>query len=120
MTQSPLTVRRWKRAEYDRLVELGAFDGDPVELIAGQLAVAASVCFDAALFEIWGALLAGAELIIIPIDIVTSPRALAPCPTGCGEASDHGSPVASRFPHHTIVRMSPWREKRSVIVARSL
>src|SRR5216117_4090044 len=40
MTQSPLTVRRWKRAEYDRLVELGAFDGDPVELIAGQLAVA--------------------------------------------------------------------------------
>src|SRR3989442_7166935 len=40
MTQSPLTVRRWKRAEYDRLVELGAFRGDPVELIAGQLVVA--------------------------------------------------------------------------------
>ncbi len=40
MTQPPLTVRRWKRAEYDRLVELGAFDGDPVELIAGQLVVA--------------------------------------------------------------------------------
>src|SRR2546422_740190 len=28
MTQSPLTVRRWKRAEYDRLVQLGAFDRD--------------------------------------------------------------------------------------------
>jgi len=40
MTQAPLTVRRWKRAEYDRLVELGAFDGDPIELIAGQLVVA--------------------------------------------------------------------------------
>jgi len=40
MTQPPLTVRRWKRAEYDRLVELGAFDGDPIELLAGQLVVA--------------------------------------------------------------------------------
>jgi Uma2 family endonuclease len=40
MTQAPLTVRRWKRAEYDRLVALGAFDGDPIELIAGQLVVA--------------------------------------------------------------------------------
>jgi Uma2 family endonuclease len=40
MRQPPLTVRRWNRAEYDRLVELGVFEGDPVELIAGQLIVA--------------------------------------------------------------------------------
>src|SRR5262245_59449196 len=40
MTQPPLTVRRWKRIEYQRLVDLGAFHGDPVELIGGQLIVA--------------------------------------------------------------------------------
>jgi Uma2 family endonuclease len=40
MTQPPLTVRRWKRVEYQRLVDLGAFHGDPVELIEGQLVVA--------------------------------------------------------------------------------
>ena len=40
MGQIPLTVRRWKRTEYDRLVELGAFAGEPIELIAGQLVVA--------------------------------------------------------------------------------
>jgi Uma2 family endonuclease len=40
MTQMPLTARRWTRAEYERLVELGVFDGEPLELIAGQLIVA--------------------------------------------------------------------------------
>ena len=40
MTRAPLTVRRWTRAEYDRLVELGVFDGEPLELIGGQLVVA--------------------------------------------------------------------------------
>src|SRR6266702_5185061 len=41
MKQAPLTVRRWIRVEYERLVDLGAFeDGDPVELIGGQLIVA--------------------------------------------------------------------------------
>ena len=41
MKQAPLTVRRWKRVEYERLVDLGAFDDDePVELIGGQLIVA--------------------------------------------------------------------------------
>jgi Uma2 family endonuclease len=35
-----VTLKRWKRAEYDRLVDLGAFRGDPVELIDGQLVVA--------------------------------------------------------------------------------
>jgi Uma2 family endonuclease len=40
MKQAPLTVRRWKRAEYDRLVDLGVFQGEPVELIGGQLVVA--------------------------------------------------------------------------------
>src|SRR3989475_9141668 len=40
MTQPPLTVRRWKRAEYEQLVDLGVFQGDSVELIGGQLVVA--------------------------------------------------------------------------------
>src|SRR4029453_7571771 len=40
MTQAPLTIRRWKRIEYDRLVALGFFGGEPLELIGGQLIVA--------------------------------------------------------------------------------
>ena len=40
MKQSPLTPWRWARMEYERLVDLGAFDNDPVELIGGQLIVA--------------------------------------------------------------------------------
>jgi len=41
MKQAPLTLRRWRRVEYERLVDLGAFeDGEPVELIGGQLIVA--------------------------------------------------------------------------------
>jgi len=41
MKQAPLTVRRWKRVEYERLVHLGAFDEDDrIELIGGQLIVA--------------------------------------------------------------------------------
>jgi Uma2 family endonuclease len=36
----PLTLRRWRRAEYDLLVELGMFEGEPLELIGGQLVVA--------------------------------------------------------------------------------
>jgi Uma2 family endonuclease len=40
MAGAPLTLRRWKRVEYDRLVELGVFDNDPIELIGGQLIVA--------------------------------------------------------------------------------
>ena len=40
MKQLPLTLRRWGRVEYERLVDLGAFERDPVELIAGQLIVA--------------------------------------------------------------------------------
>lgn len=40
MGQPPLTVRRWTRAEYDHLVDLGVFRADPVELIGGQLIVA--------------------------------------------------------------------------------
>jgi len=38
--QAPLTLRRWKRVEYDRLVDLGTFDNDPIELIGGHLVVA--------------------------------------------------------------------------------
>jgi Uma2 family endonuclease len=40
MRQVPLTVRRWKRAEYESLVDLGLFRGEPVELVGGQLIVA--------------------------------------------------------------------------------
>jgi Uma2 family endonuclease len=40
MAQAPLTLRRWTRAEYDRLVALGVFEGEPLELIGGQLVVA--------------------------------------------------------------------------------
>jgi len=40
MTQTPLTMWRWQRAEYDRLVDLGVFRGAPIELIGGQLVVA--------------------------------------------------------------------------------
>jgi Uma2 family endonuclease len=38
--QTPLTVRRWQRAEYNRLVSLGMFQGEVLELIGGQLLVA--------------------------------------------------------------------------------
>ena len=40
VSQIPLTVRRWKRAEYDRLVKLGVFEREPLELVGGQLIVA--------------------------------------------------------------------------------
>jgi Uma2 family endonuclease len=40
MSQAPLTVRRWKRVEYARLVDLGVFEREPLELIDGQLIVA--------------------------------------------------------------------------------
>jgi Uma2 family endonuclease len=40
MIQVPLTLRRWKRVEYERLVDLGAFEGDAVELVGGNLIVA--------------------------------------------------------------------------------
>src|SRR2546423_1269452 len=40
MTQAPLTVRRWTRAEYDRLVGRGAVGGGALELIGGQIVVA--------------------------------------------------------------------------------
>jgi Uma2 family endonuclease len=40
MSDASIVARRWTRAEYDRLVGLGAFDGDAIELIAGQLVVA--------------------------------------------------------------------------------
>jgi len=39
VTQAPLTLRRWQRAEYERLVDLGVFHGEPIELIGGQLVV---------------------------------------------------------------------------------
>ena len=40
MKQSPLTVRRWHRVEYERLVDQGVFENEPLELIGGQLIVA--------------------------------------------------------------------------------
>ena len=39
MKQAPLTPKRWRRVEYQRLADLGAFEHDPVELIGGQLIV---------------------------------------------------------------------------------
>src|SRR5687768_5988362 len=35
-----VTLRPWKRSEYERLVDLGVFADEPIELIAGQLVVA--------------------------------------------------------------------------------
>ena len=40
MAQAPFAVWRWTRIEYDRLVDLGAFEGEPIELLVGQLIVA--------------------------------------------------------------------------------
>jgi Uma2 family endonuclease len=40
MEQTAMTAWRWARKDYDRLVELGAFEGCPIELIDGQLVVA--------------------------------------------------------------------------------
>jgi Uma2 family endonuclease len=41
MTTYPTRTRRWTRAEYDRLIDIGFFQpGDPVELIGGELIVA--------------------------------------------------------------------------------
>ena len=41
MAGDELETRRWKRVEYDRLIECGFFQpGDPIELVGGQLIVA--------------------------------------------------------------------------------
>jgi Uma2 family endonuclease len=40
MKQAPFTSKRWQRVEYQRLVDVGVFEGEPLELIAGQLIVA--------------------------------------------------------------------------------
>ena len=40
MLQKPLTVRRWSRAEYGRLVATGMVDGATIELLGGHLIVA--------------------------------------------------------------------------------
>src|SRR5713226_8503782 len=41
MAGPDVRTRRWKRIEYDRLIEAGFFrPGDPVELLGGQLIVA--------------------------------------------------------------------------------
>jgi len=40
METYPMHVRRWTRAEYARLIELGVFQpGEPVELLGGELTV---------------------------------------------------------------------------------
>ena len=40
MTTYEIRARRWTRAEYDRLIDLGVFQpGEPIELIGGQLMV---------------------------------------------------------------------------------
>jgi Uma2 family endonuclease len=40
MTQTPLTLRRWQRVEYEHLVSLGLFRDEPIELIDGLILVA--------------------------------------------------------------------------------
>jgi Uma2 family endonuclease len=41
MSTYPIRTRRWTRAEYDRLIELGVLHEDePIELLGGQLVVA--------------------------------------------------------------------------------
>jgi Uma2 family endonuclease len=40
MKQAPFTSKRWRRLEYERLVDVGAFEAEPLELIGGQLIVA--------------------------------------------------------------------------------
>jgi Uma2 family endonuclease len=41
MSSYPIRTRRWTRAEYDRLIELGVLHEDePIELLGGQLIVA--------------------------------------------------------------------------------
>ena len=40
MKQAPFTLKRWRRVEYERLVDVGAFEGEPLELLGGQLIVA--------------------------------------------------------------------------------
>jgi Uma2 family endonuclease len=40
MKQAPFTSKRWQRVEYEGLVDVGAFEGEPLELIGGQLIVA--------------------------------------------------------------------------------
>jgi Uma2 family endonuclease len=41
MARVDVKIRRWKRVEYERLIESGFFQpGDPVELVGGQLIVA--------------------------------------------------------------------------------
>lgn len=40
MKQPPFTSKHWHRVEYERLVDLGVFEGEPLELMGGQLIVA--------------------------------------------------------------------------------
>ena len=40
MAQAPYTLRRWTRAEYERVVSVGIFNDQPLELIGGHLIVA--------------------------------------------------------------------------------
>ena len=40
MSQAPLRLRRSKRVEYARLVDMGVFEREALELIGGQLVVA--------------------------------------------------------------------------------
>jgi Uma2 family endonuclease len=40
MKQAPFTSKRWRRVEYERFVDVGAFEGETIELIGGQLIVA--------------------------------------------------------------------------------
>ena len=40
LMSAPLTVTHWRHDEYERLVGLGAFRGEPIELLGGRTYVA--------------------------------------------------------------------------------
>src|SRR3989442_3222710 len=98
MKQAPLTPRRWRRVEYERLADLGAFDdGDPVELIGGQLIVAEPKGSEHAT----GVGMAGEAPRAAPPArrIVPRPNPLAPHDQSAPEPGN--AVVSGRPPHHS-------------------
>ncbi len=47
---------------------------------ADRVAQSSNMAFDAATFEVWGALLNGASLVMLPQEIILSPVEYAACP----------------------------------------
>ena len=45
LMSAPLTVKHWRRDEYERLVGLGTFRGEPIERRGGRIYVAEPLAF---------------------------------------------------------------------------